>query len=317
MKSGSPSRTTAAHKTQTKIQAWSSLVFHCRHSSFNPSEAPPWDSRPVSGAGVVHYHLLHRPRSVPTALGPAPLATYPHRPSQAGGYPRDCALLPPLLGGARQGGRGVPGGKDRRDERKGDRRMRSDREERGEREKKKTSRSGSRTHCRSVLNQLSGSYSRCLAMVLDIFGGRLDTPPPSGRRRWLLQSRAAGSESPVLCSSPNLADGSRLRPTGEWRRLLRSLSDGSHPSSSQEHGSEPSVPPALPLLQHHRLGQPLAVSASPCCPISSARDPPQQRGLSDSVSLLPRGFRHQCNEVSRYGKKEAGTGEHLKTLIIK
>ncbi len=34
MKSGSPSRTTAAHKTQTKIQAWSSLVFHCRHSSF-------------------------------------------------------------------------------------------------------------------------------------------------------------------------------------------------------------------------------------------------------------------------------------------
>ncbi len=61
---------------RTKIQAWSSLVFHCRHSSFNPSEAPPWDSRPVSGAGVVHYHLLHRPRSVPTALGPAPLATH-------------------------------------------------------------------------------------------------------------------------------------------------------------------------------------------------------------------------------------------------
>ncbi len=62
---------------------------------FIPSEAPPWDSRPVSGAGVVHYHSLHRPRSVPTALGPAPLVTYPHRPSQAGGYSRDCALLPP------------------------------------------------------------------------------------------------------------------------------------------------------------------------------------------------------------------------------
>ncbi len=139
MKSGSLSRTTAAHKTQTKIQAWSSLVFHCRHSSFNPSEAPPWDSRPVSGAGVVHYHLLHWPRSVPTALGPAPLATYPHRPSQAGGT-HETALyspLPPLPGGARQGGRGVPGGKDRRGERKGDGRMRSDREERGKREKKK------------------------------------------------------------------------------------------------------------------------------------------------------------------------------------
>ncbi len=160
MKSGSPSQMTAAHKTQTKIQAWSSLVFHCRHSSFNPSEAPPWDSRPVSGTGVVHYHLLHRPRSVPTALGPAPLATYPHRPSQAAGYPRDCALLPPppSPGGVRQDGRGVPGGKDRRGERKGDRRMRSDSEERGEREKKK-SLSGSRTHCCLVLNQLSGSLA--------------------------------------------------------------------------------------------------------------------------------------------------------------
>ncbi len=62
-------------KHKLNSQAWSSLVFHCCHSSFNPSEAPPWDSRPVSGAGVVHYQLLHRPRSVPTALGPAPLVT--------------------------------------------------------------------------------------------------------------------------------------------------------------------------------------------------------------------------------------------------
>ncbi len=36
----------------------------------------PWDSRPVRGAGVVHYYLLNRPRSVPMALGPAPLVTY-------------------------------------------------------------------------------------------------------------------------------------------------------------------------------------------------------------------------------------------------
>ncbi len=71
---------------------------------------------------------------------------------------RSTPPLPPLPGGARQGGRGVPGGKDRRGERKGDGRMRSDREERGERGKKK-SRSGSRTHCRSVLNQLSGSLA--------------------------------------------------------------------------------------------------------------------------------------------------------------
>ncbi len=29
----------------------------------------------MSGVGVIHYHLLHRPRSIPTALGPAPLVT--------------------------------------------------------------------------------------------------------------------------------------------------------------------------------------------------------------------------------------------------
>ncbi len=95
MKSGSPSRTTAAHKTQTKIQAWSSLLFHCCHSSFNPSEAPPWDSRPVSGAGVVHYQLLHRPRSVPMALGPAPLVTSPL--AGRGVLPRLRSTPPPPL----------------------------------------------------------------------------------------------------------------------------------------------------------------------------------------------------------------------------
>ncbi len=285
MKSGSPSRTTAAHKTQTKIQAWSSLVFHCRHSSFNPSEAPPWDSRPVSGAGVVHYQLLHRPRSVPTALGPAPLVTYPHRPSQAGGYSRDCALLPPspLSRGepvrAAAAYLGVRTDEAREKETEGW----GVTEKREGREKKKKYRSGSRTHSRSVLNQLSGS----LAVPCDGTGPlwwTADAPPPPGGRRWLLRSRAAGSESPVPCSSTNLADGSRLRPTGEWRRLLRSLSDGSHPSSSQEHGSEPSVPPALPLLQHHRFGQPLAISVSSCCPISSApRSPSAARALWQHV----------------------------------
>ncbi len=92
-------------------------------------------------------------------------------------------------------------------------------------------------------------------------------PPPGG---WLLRSRVAGRESPVPCSSPNMADGSRLRPPGERCRLLRSLSDGSHPSSTQEHGSEPSVPLFLLLLQDHCFEQPLAVSAFSCCPTSSA-----------------------------------------------
>ncbi len=101
-----------------------------------------------------------------TGLAPFPrLSAPPHSshtpiaPRRPGGTPETALYSPPLLGGARQGGRGVPGGKDRQGERKGDGRMRSDREERGEREKKKKSRSGSRTHCSSVLNELSGSLA--------------------------------------------------------------------------------------------------------------------------------------------------------------
>ncbi len=36
------------YKTR-KSRPWSSLVLYCRRSSFYPSGAPPWDSRPVSG----------------------------------------------------------------------------------------------------------------------------------------------------------------------------------------------------------------------------------------------------------------------------
>ncbi len=202
-----------------------------------------------------------------TGLAPFPrLSAPPHSPHtpiaprRPGGTPETALYspLPPLPGGARQGGRGVPGGKDRRGERKGDGRMRSDSEERGERGKK----------------NISVRFPDTLPL-----GPQPAERLTRGAMRWYWTSLVDG-ESPVPCSSTNLADGSRLRPTGERRRLLRSLSDGSHPSSSQEHGSEPSVPPALPLLQHHRFGQPLVVSASSCCPISSApRSPSAARAL--------------------------------------
>ncbi len=78
-----------------------------------------------------------------TGLAPFPrLSAPPHSshtpiaPRRPGGTPETALYSPPLPGGARQGGRGVPGGKDRRGERKGDGRMRSDREERGERGEK-------------------------------------------------------------------------------------------------------------------------------------------------------------------------------------
>ncbi len=148
--------------------------------------------------------------------------------------------------------------------------MRSDRDERGERGKKnKKSRSGSRTHCRSVLNQLSGS----LAVPCD------GTGPLWWTARCSSASWRTAVAPPVEGSRQRVPRSLLLPKHGGWQqasasrrtgRLLRSLSDGSHPSSTQEHGSESSVPPVLLLLQHHRFGQPLAVSATSCCPIFSA-----------------------------------------------
>ncbi len=272
MKSGSPSRTTAAytkHKIKPRPGPLSSS--NVVTPPFIPSEAPPWDSRPVSGAGVVHYHSLHRPRSVPTALGPAPLVTYPHRPSQAGGYSRDCALLPPSPLSRGEPVRAAAAYLGVRTDEARERRRKDEewqRRERGERRKKK-SRSGSRTHCRSVLNQLSGS----LAVPCD------GTGPLWWTARCSSASWRTAVAPPVEGSRQRVPRSLLLPKHGGWQqasasrrtgRLLRSLSDGSHPSSTQEHGSESSVPPVLLLLQHHRYGQPLAVSATSCCPISSA-----------------------------------------------
>ncbi len=197
--------------------------------------------RPVSGAGVVHYHLLNRPRSVPMALGPAP-----HTPIAGRGvHPR-------------QGGRGIPGGKDRRGERKGDGRMRSDRDERGERKRIKNLGPVSGHTCRSVLNQLSGS----LVVPCDLW--------------WTARcssGRGQPAASPPFPAPPQtwwMAAGFGLQANG----ADSSAPSRSAASSTQEHGSESSVPPVLPLLQHHRFGQPLAVSATSCCPISSAPQSP-------------------------------------------
>ncbi len=185
MKSGSPSRTTAAytkHKIKPRPGPLSSSTVVT--PPFIPSGAPPWDSRPVSGAGVVHYHSLHRPRSVPTALGPAPLVTYPHRPSQAGGYSRDCALLPPSplsRGEPVRAAAAYLGGKDRRGERKETEGwgVTEKREGREEKIKKNLGPVPGHTAARSSTNW--AAHSRCHAMVLDLFGGRPDAPSASWR----------------------------------------------------------------------------------------------------------------------------------------
>ncbi len=191
--------------------------------------------------------------------------------------------------------------------------MRSDREERGERGKKK-SRSGSRTHCRSVLNQLSGS----LAVPCD------GTGPLWWTARCPFRLLAAGdgssSRGQPAASPPFPA------PPPTWRMAAGSgpLANGGDSSAPSRMAATPPRPrsTAASLPSHlffhcssttaagsHWRSPPLPAARSP-----QHRDPTQQRGLSDSVSLLPPGLRHQCNAVDLYGKKEAGTGEHLNTF---
>ncbi len=221
-----------------------------------------------------------------------------------------------LPGGARQGGRGVPGGKDRRGERKGDGRMRSDREERGERGKKK-SRSGSRTHCRSVLNQLSGSLAvpcngtgplwwtaQCssaswrMAMAPPVEGSRKRVP-----RSLLLHQLGGWQQAPAhwrTAPTPPLPLGWQppLLVPGARQRAFR-------PTCS-------SIAPAPPLraatggLRYFLLPDLLSTAI----PLSS------EGSLTACPSFLP-GFGTNVTKLVDTGRRRREPGEHLITLIIK
>ncbi len=320
MKSGSPSRTTAARKTQTKIQAWSSLPStvvtpHLTLPKLLRGTRDRWVAQ-VSFITIYSTGLAPFPR----LLAPPHSPHTPIAPRRPGGTHKTALYspppLPPLPGGARQCGRGVPGGKDRRGERKGDGRMRSDREERGEREKKK-SWSGSRTHCRSVLNQLSGS----LAVPCD----------GTGHLWWTARCSSASwrtAMAPPVEGSRQRVPRSLLLPKhGGWQQASASRRTG--PTPPLPSGRQP---PLLDPGARQRVFRPTCSSFAPAPPLraapgglryfllpdllSTAAPLSSEGSLTACPSFLP-GFGHQCNEVDRYGKKEAGTGEHLITLIIK
>lgn len=158
--------------------------------------------------------------------------------------------------------------------------MRRDRDER-----RKKSWSGSRAHCRSVLNQPkrpslavpcdgTGRFSVDGSILLNLLG---DDDVSSDFGHLAVSSLFPRS----ACSSPSWRTAAGLA-SGEWWQLLRPLTDGSHPSSTQDHVSELSVPPVVKSLQHHSL-EPLAVTAPLCCPTSSLR----QRAPSSSRVSVP------------------------------
>ncbi len=92
--------------------------------------------------------------------------------------------------------------------------MRSDSDERGERGKKNLGPVPGHTAARSSTTW--AAHSRCHAMVLDLSGGRPDAPPPPGGRRWSSGRGQPAASPPFPAPPPNMADGSRLRPPGEW-----------------------------------------------------------------------------------------------------
>ncbi len=112
-------------------------------------------------------------------------------------------------------------------------------------------------------------------------------PQPGGWQQALAHWRMAPTPPLPLGWQPPL-----LVP-GAWQRAFR-------PTCS-------SIAPAPPLraatgsLPFFLLSDLLSTAI----PLSS------EGSLTACPSFLP-GFGHQCNEVSRYGKKEAGIGEHLR-----
>ncbi len=157
-----------------------------------------------------------------------------------------------------------------------------------------------------------------------------------GAMRWYWTSLVDG---PMLLCLLADGDGSSGRgqpeasppfpaPPPTWRMAVGSgpLANGADSSAPFRMAATPPRPRSTAAsLPSHLLFHCSSTTASgshwrsPLLPAARSpqhRDPPQQQGLSDSVSVLPPGFRHQCNEVSRYGKKEAGTSEHLTHLII-
>ncbi|XP_067234556.1 uncharacterized protein [Chanodichthys erythropterus] len=222
----------------------------------------------------------------------------PNAPRRPGGYLRDCALLPPRGLSRRPQHLGVRTDETRERRRKQGERQ-DERGEKGKRKKKKMLGPAPR-HTAARSSACQEALLRGAMRWHWTLGGRPDPRPPPGGRRWLLRLRAAGSESPVPCSSPSwrTAAGSGPRqtaatpplPPGPGRQPPHLVPGARHPGLRPTFHKAPAPPPRAAFRGLH-----FRAARTP-----QHRDPPQQRGLSDSMSLLPPGFRHQCNKVRTY-----------------
>ena len=250
--------------------------------------------------------LSHGPR-------PRPARHIPPSPLAGRGVPTRLRSTPPPPPppGRPNTAAAVPGGMDRRGERKGDGSMRSDRDERGERGKKKKKiiiiiSPVPTTRCHLALHQLGDLLRGAWRWRWIALGGRHETPPPPVGRRRLLRIRADG-RNPPFPAPPHHGGRQQAPAHGERRRLLLSLTDGSRPSSTQAASSELDRPPGNSLQRTassvHGDGLCSPCSMAPRIPHSG------EGSLTARSSFFP-GFGTNVTRFNSYGKKEAGTGEH-------
>ncbi len=288
---------------------------HCCHSSFYSFRS--------SSVGL-ETGEWHRCRSL-SFTPPASLRSHGSRPRPTRHIPpsplagrgvlprlRSTPPLPPLPGGARQGGRGVPGGKDRRGERKETEGW-GVTEKREGREKKK----------------ISVRFPDTLPL-----GPQPTERLTRGAMRWYWTSLVDGPMPLRLLAA---GDGSSGRgqpaasppfpaPPPTWRMAAGSgpLANGADSSAPSRMAATPPRPrsTAASLPSHlfffcssttasgsHWRSPPLPAARSP-----QHRDPTQQRGLSDSVSLLHPGLRHQCNAVRNIREEGGGNRRTFNTF---
>ena len=269
----------------------------------------------MSGAGVAHFPITPPASLRSHGSRPRPTRHIPPSPLAGRGVPTRLRSTPPPLpsGGDRSRWLRGPGGRtDRRGERKGDGRMRSDRDERGERGKKN-----------QVPRHAAARPSTGCVKSSAVPGGGTGRPSVDGTT--LLRRPVDGDGSSGFGQPAGVPRSLLLPILGRWQQAPAIWRTA--PTPPLPHGRQPPLhitggrQRVRPSPATHSSPPPRASTAPDCYALlHGTADSPQRQGIFGSASLLPPGFRHQCNNIKlhNHGKKEAGTGGHSnKTLMTK